>query len=192
MGAKGLAWAKINPEGWQSPLAKFFKEEERKTMDRDPGPAAGDLILFQADIPSLVHEVLGKVRLHLGLAKLLSPKIGLNLPGLRNSLFWNTGWKKAAYGAVHHPFTAPLEDGPIPFLESQPEKVRSRAYDLVLNGNEIGGGSIRIHQRSLAGAIFQGLEYFQPKRPKKNSVFFWRPWKWAPRPTEGSPSVWTG
>jgi aspartyl-tRNA synthetase len=155
-GAKGLAWAKINPEGWQSPLAKFFKEEEREIINRTLKARPGDLVLFQADVPSVVHEVLGKVRLHLGLQ--------LPLPKGRYEFTWITQFplleyrvEEGRYGAVHHPFTAPLEED-LPILESQPEKVRSRAYDLVLNGNEIGGGSIRIHQRALQEKIFSVLK----------------------------------
>jgi aspartyl-tRNA synthetase len=155
-GAKGLAWAKINPEGWQSPLAKFFKEEERKTIDRILEAHPGDLILFQADVPSVVHEVLGKIRLHLGQQR--------TFPQDRFEFTWVTQFplleyrvEEGRYGAVHHPFTAPLEED-LPFLESHPEKVRSRAYDLVLNGNEIGGGSIRIHQRVLQERVFNVLK----------------------------------
>ncbi len=155
-GAKGLAWAKINPEGWQSPLAKFFKEEERSTIDRTLDAHPGDLILFQADVPSVVHEVLGKIRLHLGQRLALAQD--------RFEFTWVTQFplleyrvEEGRYGAVHHPFTAPLEED-LPILESRPEKVRSRAYDLVLNGNEIGGGSIRIHQRALQERIFSVLK----------------------------------
>jgi len=154
-GAKGLAWAKINPEGWQSPLAKFFTEEERKTIDRTLEARPGDLVIFQADVPSVVHEILGKIRLHLGTQ--------LPLPEKQFEFTWVLQFplleyrpEEGRYGAVHHPFTSPLEED-LPFLESQPEKVRSRAYDLVLNGNEIGGGSIRIHQRSLQEQIFKVL-----------------------------------
>ncbi|MFH0786331.1 MAG: aspartate--tRNA ligase [Pseudomonadota bacterium] len=155
-GAKGMAWAKILPEGWQSPLAKFFKEEERKTIDRTLGALPGDLILFQADVPSVVHEVLGKIRLHLGARQDL-PKNQFQFTWVHQFPLLEYRVEEGRYGAVHHPFTAPVADD-LPLLLSQPEKVRSRAYDLVLNGNEIGGGSIRIHQRSLQQQIFQVLK----------------------------------
>jgi aspartyl-tRNA synthetase len=155
-GAKGLAWAKINPEGWQSPLAKFFKEEERKNIDRTLEAQPGDLILFQADVPSLVHDVLGKIRLHLGL-KITHPKDRFEFTWVTQFPLLEYRMEEGRYGAVHHPFTAPLEED-LPLLESQPEKVRSRAYDLVLNGNEIGGGSIRIHQRTMQERIFSVLK----------------------------------
>jgi aspartyl-tRNA synthetase len=154
-GAKGLAWAKINPEGWQSPLAKFFKEDERAAIDRILQAQSGDLLLFQADIPSVVHEVLGKVRLHLGM-QLPLPKDRFEFTWVLQFPLLEYRVEEGRYGAMHHPFTSPLE-GDLPLLESQPEKVRSRAYDLVLNGNEIGGGSIRIHQRALQERVFNVL-----------------------------------
>ena len=155
-GAKGLAWAKINPEGWQSPLAKFFKEDERKVIDRTLEALPGDLILFQADVPSVVHEVLGKVRLHLGM-QLPLPKDRFEFTWVLQFPLLEYRVEEDRYGAVHHPFTSPLEED-LSLLESQPEKVRSRAYDLVLNGNEIGGGSIRIHQRTLQERVFNVLK----------------------------------
>ncbi|MBA4394634.1 MAG: aspartate--tRNA ligase [Desulfobacca sp.] len=154
-GAKGMAWAKLLPEGWQSPLAKFFKEEERKDIDRILEAQTGDLILFQADVPSVVHEVLGKIRLHLGTRQVF-PKNQFDFTWVYQFPLLEYRVEEGRYGAVHHPFTAPLVED-FSMLESQPEKVRSRAYDLVLNGNEIGGGSIRIHQRSLQQQIFQVL-----------------------------------
>ena len=166
-GAKGMAWAKILPDGWQSPLAKFLKEEERKEIDSLLGALPGDVILFQADVPSVVHEVLGKIRLHLGTRQ--------DLPNDHYEFTWVNEFplleyraEEGRYGAVHHPFTAPLRED-IPLLGSQPEKVRSRAYDLVLNGNEIGGGSIRIHQRSLQQKIFQVLSLSPEEAEEKFS-----------------------
>ena len=154
-GAKGLAWAKVLSDGWQSPLAKFFKEEERKAIDRVLKAGPGDLILFQADIPSSVHEVLGKIRLHLG-NRLDLPKDEFVFTWVDHFPLLEYRVEEGRYGAVHHPFTAPLEED-LSLLGSQPERVRSRAYDLVLNGNEIGGGSIRIHQRQVQETVFQAL-----------------------------------
>ena len=154
-GAKGLAWAKVLSDGWQSPLAKFFKEEERKSIDRALKAEPGDLILFQADIPSSVHEVLGKIRLHLG-TRIGLPKNEFVFTWVDHFPLLEYRVEEGRYGAVHHPFTAPLEED-LSLLESHPEKVRSRAYDLVLNGNEIGGGSIRIHQRGVQEKVFQTL-----------------------------------
>jgi aspartyl-tRNA synthetase len=154
-GAKGLAWAKVLSDGWQSPLAKFFKEEERRAIDRVLKAGPGDLILFQADIPSSVHEVLGKIRLHLG-NRLDLPKDEFVFTWVDHFPLLEYRVEEGRYGAVHHPFTAPLEED-LSLLGSQPERVRSRAYDLVLNGNEIGGGSIRIHQRQVQETVFQAL-----------------------------------
>ena len=154
-GAKGLAWAKVLSDGWQSPLAKFFKEEERKAIDRVLKAGPGDLILFQADIPSSVHEVLSKIRLHLG-NRLDLPKDEFVFTWVDHFPLLEYRVEEGRYGAVHHPFTAPLEED-LSLLGSQPERVRSRAYDLVLNGNEIGGGSIRIHQRQVQETVFQAL-----------------------------------
>ena len=165
-GAKGLAWAKINPEGWQSPLAKFLTEEERRAIAQTMEAETGDLILFQADIPAVVHEVLGKVRLHLG------PKITPPRPD-QYEFTWVDQFplveyrtEEGRYGAVHHPFTAPLEED-LPRLETSPETVRSRAYDLVLNGSEIGGGSIRIHQRALQERVFKVLNISSEEAEEK-------------------------
>ena len=165
-GAKGLAWAKINPEGWQSPLAKFLTEEERKGIQQALEAEPGDLILFQADIPTLVHEVLGKVRLHLG-PKISPPRSD------RYEFTWVDQFplveyrtEEGRYGAVHHPFTAPLEED-LSRLETSPETVRSRAYDLVLNGSEIGGGSIRIHRRTLQERVFKVLNISSEEAEEK-------------------------
>jgi aspartyl-tRNA synthetase len=155
-GAKGLAWAKINPEGWQSPLAKFLKDEERQAVDRAVEALPGDLILFQADVPAIVHDVLGKVRLQLG-PRVQTPRADqFEFTWVDRFPLLEYRPEEGRYGAVHHPFTAPLIED-LPLLETTPEAVRSRAYDLVLNGNEIGGGSIRIHQRSLQERIFKVL-----------------------------------
>ncbi len=165
-GAKGLAWSKINPEGWQSPLAKFLTEEERRAINQALEAEPGDLLLFQADIPAVVHEVLGKVRLHLG------PKITPPRPD-QYEFTWVDQFplveyrtEEGRYGAVHHPFTAPLEEDLLR-LETSPETVRSRAYDLVLNGSEIGGGSIRIHQRALQERVFKVLNISSEEAEEK-------------------------
>ena len=189
-GAKGLAWAKINPDGWQSPLAKFLKEEERQAIDQALEAGPGDLILFQADIPAVVHEVLGKVRLQLG------PGLSPPRPD-RFEFTWVDRFplleyrvEEKRYGAVHHPFTAPLAED-LPLLETRPEAVRSRAYDLVLNGSEIGGGSIRIHQRAMQEQIFNVLN-ISPEEAEEKFGFLLEALELGAPPTAGSPSDWTG
>ena len=161
-----MAWAKINPDGWQSPLAKFLTEEERRGIDQALEAVPGDLLLFQADIPAVVHEVLGKVRLHLGPRSLRRRPDQYEFTWVDQFPLLEYRTEEGRYGAVHHPFTAPLEED-LPRLETSPETVRSRAYDLVLNGNEIGGGSIRIHQRALQERVFKVLNISSEEAEEK-------------------------
>jgi aspartyl-tRNA synthetase len=155
-GAQGMAWIKIQPDGWQSPITKFLQEEVQKALAEKLGIEMGDAILFVADQRKIVNDSLGNLRVRLG------QQLGLIEPNTFNFL-WVTDfplveWDHEAkrYTSVHHPFTAPLE-ADMEFLEEHPEKVRSRAYDLVLNGTEVGGGSIRIHQRETQRRVFNVL-----------------------------------
>ncbi|MGD0274546.1 MAG: aspartate--tRNA ligase [Syntrophales bacterium] len=155
-GAKGLAWARINPDGWTSPIFKFLKPEEIKTIEELMSASAGDLLVFLADTPSIVHDALGNLRIH------LAKKLNL-LDGKGFSFAWITEFPLLEYSetekrfvSMHHPFTSPVMED-LPFLESDPARVRARAYDLVLNGSEIGGGSIRIHQQDVQARVFQVL-----------------------------------
>ncbi|MBI1996765.1 MAG: aspartate--tRNA ligase [Deltaproteobacteria bacterium] len=151
-GAKGLAWTRIAAEGWQSPIAKFLSDAEQKEVERIAGAQVGDAILFSADTAKIVHDALGNLRLHLG------EKLGL-IPENEFAPVWIVDFPlmefdpaEKRYVALHHPFTAPLEED-LHWLESDPTKVRSKAYDLALNGMETGGGSIRIHQVELQKKI---------------------------------------
>ncbi len=151
-GAKGLAWTKITADGWQSPIAKFLSDKEQKEVETIAGAQVGDAILFSADTAKIVHDALGNLRLHLG------EKLGL-IPENEFALVWIVDFPlmefdpaEKRYVALHHPFTAPLEED-LPLLDSDPTKVRSKAYDLALNGTEAGGGSIRIHQVELQKKI---------------------------------------
>lgn len=155
-GAKGIAWTKLTPEGWQSPMAKFLSNSEQKEIEAIAGAQLGDVILFSADASKVVHDALGNLRLHLG------EKLGL-IPENEFALVWVVDFPLMEYDAaekrfvaLHHPFTAPLEQD-LPLLDSDPAKVRSKAYDLVINGTEAGGGSIRIHQVELQRKIFDIL-----------------------------------
>jgi len=154
--AKGMAWIKVREDGWQSPIAKFFTEEEKKALAERIGMQTGDLVFFVADQTVVVNEALGHLRNHLG------QKLGL-IDANRYNFLWVTHFPmfeydetEKRYQALHHPFTAPLEED-YEKLETDPLKVNSRAYDLVLNGFEVGGGSIRIHQRALQERIFKTL-----------------------------------
>ena len=155
-GAKGMAWIKVQPEGWQSPIAKFLQQNVQRSLEQRLGIQTGDVILFVADQRKIVNDSLGNLRVRLG------QQLGLIDPDEFNFV-WITDFplvewdhEKKRYTSVHHPFTAPLESD-IGMLESHPEKVRSRAYDLVLNGIEIGGGSIRIHQQEIQRVVFGAL-----------------------------------
>ncbi|MCG6973279.1 MAG: aspartate--tRNA ligase [Desulfobacterales bacterium] len=154
--AKGLAWIKVHEESWQSPIAKFFSDEEKEALARKIDMQAGDLVFFVADQPKVVDEALGHLR------NLLGKKRGL-IQENTFSFVWVTRFplleydeNEKRYQALHHPFTAPLEED-YDLLEKDPLSVRSRAYDLVLNGSEIGGGSIRIHQKNLQERVFEAL-----------------------------------
>jgi aspartyl-tRNA synthetase len=155
-GAKGMAWIKVQPEGWQSPIAKFLQQSVQRSLEQRLGIQTGDVILFVADQRKVVNDSLGNVRVRLG------QQLGLIDPDEFNFV-WITDFplvewdhEKKRYTSVHHPFTAPLETD-IGLIETHPEKVRSRAYDLVLNGIEIGGGSIRIHQQEIQRLVFGAL-----------------------------------
>jgi aspartyl-tRNA synthetase len=151
-GAKGIAWTKITDEGWQSPIAKFLSEAEKKEIERIAGAEIGDVILFSADTPKIVYDALGNLRLHLG------EKLGL-IAENEYALVWVVDFPlmefdagQQRYVALHHPFTAPYDED-LPLLDTEPVKARSKAYDLAVNGIEAGGGSIRIHQIDLQKKI---------------------------------------
>jgi aspartyl-tRNA synthetase len=169
-GAKGIAWTKLTEEGWQSPIAKFLSEAERKESETIAGAQMGDIILFSADTAKIVHDALGNLRLHLG------EKLRL-IPDKEYALVWVVDFplmefdpEEKHYVALHHPFTSPLDED-LPLLGSKPLEVRSKAYDLALNGVEIGGGSIRIHQVELQKKIL-GLMGIDPEEAEAKFGFF--------------------
>jgi aspartyl-tRNA synthetase len=155
-GSKGLAWIALTDEGLKSPIAKFLTEEELNNIIKKMGGKQGDLLLFVADSPSVVATVLGHLRLEFGKRlNLINPE-EFNFSWIIDFplLEWDPEEKR--YVAIHHPFTAPLE-ADLDLLESEPDRVRAQAYDLVLNGVELGGGSIRIHNRSIQEKMFKLL-----------------------------------
>jgi aspartyl-tRNA synthetase len=152
-GAKGLAWIRINADGWQSPIVKFLSDDERQRLTAAAKLAVGNVIMLVADKPRVVHDSLAALRLRLG------AKLGMIDPAQKN-LVWVTDFPLFDYDeeqrrhvAVHHPFTAPVDED-LERLESDPLAVRAQAYDLVLNGTEIGGGSVRIHQSAVQERVF--------------------------------------
>jgi aspartyl-tRNA synthetase len=155
-GAQGVAWIKVQENNWQGPVAKNLSSSEKNLLAETAGLEPGDLILFVAGEPSVINPTLDILRGHFGRR--------LNLvPDRKYAFTWITQFPlmeydpaEKRYVAVHHPFTAPAEND-LELLATQPDKVRSRAYDLVLNGFEIGGGSIRIHDHVLQRQVFQAL-----------------------------------
>jgi len=155
-GAKGLAWIKINPQGWQSSLAKFFEEGAQHALDQRLDARPEDLILLVADQPGIANQALGALRLHVARQQNLIPQDAYSFVWITQFPLFEYDEAEGRLAAVHHPFTSPLEED-LDLLTETPERVRARAYDLVLNGSEIGGGSIRIHTLSVQERIFHIL-----------------------------------
>jgi aspartyl-tRNA synthetase len=155
-GAKGILWARVTEDTWTSPIAKFLKKQEIEEINKKMGASAGTTLLFVADSSGVANESLGNLR------NLLAKKLDL----IKEDTFdftWITEFPMFEYSenegrflANHHPFTSPLPED-VQLLKTNPGKVRARAYDLVLNGSEIGGGSIRIHQHDIQSIIFEVL-----------------------------------
>ncbi len=154
-GAKGLAWVKIT-EGWKldSAIAKFLKAEPFQHALPDAEP--GDLMLFIADKPAVTYDVLGRLRLHLGEELKLVDRERWEPLWITDFPLLEYDEGERRYVALHHPFTGPCAED-LPQLETNPLDVRAQAYDMVLNGFEIGGGSIRIHQREVQQKMFDLL-----------------------------------
>jgi aspartyl-tRNA synthetase len=158
-GAKGLAWLKAEGEELKGPISKFLTEEEKTSLKEKAGAEDGDLLLFGADKKSVVYDSLGQLRL----------KLGKELSLIEESKFnflWITDWPlleydedEGRYFAAHHPFTAPAAEKDASELLTNPQKVRANAYDLVLNGYELGGGSIRIHKKEQQEEMFKILGF---------------------------------
>ena len=165
-GAKGMAWIKVQENELQSPIIKFFEQEMLDRMLKASGSQPGDTIVFIADTPKIVADALAHLRLALG--KQLN-----RIDESKNAFTWVTEFPlveydetEKRYTAMHHPFTAPREED-LGKFESDPGSVKSRAYDLVLNGNEIGGGSVRIHQKEVQEKMFKLLGISQEEAETK-------------------------
>ncbi len=165
-GAKGLAWIKVTEVGFESPIAKFFKEGQVKSIAGRLAAKPGDLMMFIADSPKIVAETLGYLRLLMGKRLNLIDESKLNFLWVTDFplVEWNADEKR--YDAMHHPFTAPREED-LEFMKTDPLKVRARAYDIVLNGAEIGGGSIRIHRSEIQSQLFGLLNIAEEDARKK-------------------------
>ncbi len=155
-GAKGLAWARVNADGWTSPIFKFLTPEEVDGINRTMEAREGDVILFVADSPMVARDSLGSLRIHLAKKLSLIDPQKLAFTWVTEFPLFDYSETEKRFVSTHHPFTSPrLED--LAFIENDPGKVRARAYDLVLNGSEIGGGSIRIHRQEVQAMIFKAL-----------------------------------
>jgi aspartyl-tRNA synthetase len=155
-GAQGLAWIKIKASEWQSPIAKFLSKEERSGLTQALSLHDDDIIFFQAGDPDLVNTALGYLRLELAQRRKLLDDAAFQPVWITDFplLEWNAADKR--WSARHHPFTAP-QDGHEDLVHSHPEQALAKAYDLVLNGYEIGGGSVRIHTAEMQLAMFDAL-----------------------------------
>jgi aspartyl-tRNA synthetase len=160
-GAKGLAFIKVENGEWKSPIVKFFTEAEKAALVTKLGIEEGDLILFAADQWLNACEILGKIRLYC--AEVLKAQGKLVIDPNRFDFLWVVDFPLLSYDkemnrwySSHHPFTAPVTED-IPLLTSDPKKVRGQHYDIVVNGVELGGGSIRIHQPEVQRTIFQDI-----------------------------------
>jgi aspartyl-tRNA synthetase len=154
--ARGLAWIKVKEDGWQSPIAKFFTDEEKAALTERLNMEPGDLVFFVADQAKVVNESLGHLRGHIGERLGLIDKDEFRFVWVTHFPMFEYDEVEKRYQALHHPFTSPLEED-YDKLETDPLAMRSRAYDLVLNGSEIGGGSIRIHNRGMQEKVMKAL-----------------------------------
>jgi aspartyl-tRNA synthetase len=155
-GAKGLISAKVGSDGWQSSAQKFITEEEKKAINHTVDAVGNDLLLFVAGPSKVVNQSLANLRLHLGEKLGLIPKEEYRFVWILDFPLLEYDEAEGRYVAVHHPFTGP-KDEDIPKLKDHPELVKAKAYDLVLNGSEIGGGSIRNHLREVQSLLFEKL-----------------------------------
>lgn len=155
-GAKGLAWIKVKDDEWQSPIAKFLNEQEKQELHNRLRLQSGDIVFFQAGSPEIVNAALGNLRLKLAEWFDLIPENRLDFVWITDFPLFEWDQEEKRWAACHHPFTSPRETD-LHLLETAPEQARARAYDLVLNGHEIGGGSIRIHQADIQAKMFQAL-----------------------------------
>lgn len=157
-GAKGLAWLKVDEEGLKGPIAKFFEGEAQASLIQTLEASAGDLLLFVADKKSVVADALGALRLKLGKDLGLIDENSFEFLWVVNWPLFEYDEKEGRYYAAHHPFTRPFDED-LPLMDTDPSKVRAQAYDLVLNGYELGGGSLRIYSRDVQEKMFQVLGF---------------------------------
>jgi len=188
-GAKGLAFIKVENGEWKSPIVKFFSEAEKAALTTKLAIQEGDLILFAADQWLNACEILGKIRLYCadvlkGQGKLVIPSDQFNFLWVIEFPLLGFDREQNRWYSSHHPFTAPvLED--IPLLKTDPKKVRGQHYDVVVNGVELGGGSIRIHQPDVQKTIFEELLAIPPEETKLRFGYMLDAFKYGAPPHGG-------
>ena len=171
-GAQGLAWIKIKENEWQSPIAKFLSAEERAAIQERLDLQIGDIVFFQAAEPDVVNAALGNLRVHIATVKDLIHKHTYNFLWITDFPLFEYSEEEKRYVSCHHPFTAPRE-GHLELMQTDPANTFARAYDMVLNGNEVGGGSVRIHSADVQRKMFAALG-FTPEQAEEQFGFFIR------------------
>lgn len=157
-GAQGLAWIKIRENEWQSPIAKFLSGKERDGIREALGLQVGDIVFFQAGEGGMVNAALGNLRVHLGEHLGIIPENTYNFLWVTDFPLFEYDEEEKRYVACHHPFTSPAV-GDLERIATDPGKVKARAYDMVLNGSEVGGGSIRNHSGEVQRRMFDALGF---------------------------------
>lgn len=166
-GAKGLAWMQMQEDGSvKSPIAKFFSEEHLANIIKTTAAEAGDLILLVADKPEVVTQSLGALRLEMAKRRNLIDEDMLAFTWVVDFPMFEYNDEEKRYVAMHHPFTAPRDED-VEKLSTEPGKVYAKAYDMVLNGTEIGGGSIRIHRRDVQNEVFKAIGLTEEQAKEK-------------------------
>src|SRR6516164_3419937 len=188
-GAKGLAYIKVEGGEWKSPIVKFFSEAEKGALGKKLAIEEGDLILFAADQWLTACEILGRLRLYC--ADILKAEGKLNIPADRFDFLWVVDFPLLSFDkeqnrwySSHHPFTAPVAED-IGLLKSDPKKVRGQHYDIVVNGVELGGGSIRIHQPEVQRTVFEEVLQIPPDETRLRFGYMLEAFKYGAPPHGG-------
>ncbi|MDB6123531.1 MAG: aspartyl-tRNA synthetase [Pedosphaera sp.] len=188
-GAKGLAFIKVEKGEWKSPIVKFFNDAEKAALTQKLAIEEGDLILFAADQWLTACEILGKIRLYC--ADVLKGQGKLSVPADRFDFLWVVDFPLLSFDkeqnrwySSHHPFTAPVAED-VQFLTSDPKKVRGQHYDIVVNGVELGGGSIRIHQPDVQKTVFEQVLQIPPEMVKARFGYMLEAFRYGAPPHGG-------
>ena len=188
-GAKGLAYIKVENGEWKSPIVKFFSEAEKSALTRKLAIEEGDLILFAADQWLTACEILGKIRLYC--AEVLKGQGKLKIPADRFDFLWVVDFPLLSFDkeqnrwySTHHPFTAPVAED-VALLKTDPKKVRGQHYDVVVNGVELGGGSIRIHQPDVQKTVFEEVLQIPPEETQLRFGYMLEAFKYGAPPHGG-------